>query len=47
MGGILKVVDENSSNGTVPWDVVQGNDTDSAVVRQRDLGGDRGDVEYP
>ena len=40
-------VDEDGSNGAGPWDSVQGSDTDSALVRQRELGGDRGDVKDP
>ena len=47
MGGNIKVLEQDGINGAGPWNDVQVSDIDSADVRQRKLGGDRGKVEDP
>ena len=46
VGGDLKGVEEDGSNGAGLWYYVQGSGTNSAAVRQKNFGGDGGDVEY-
>ena len=45
MGGDIKVVYEDGSNGVGPWDYVQGSVTNSAASRYQKKGGDGVDVD--
>ena len=47
MGYDLEGVDKDRVNSAGLWDYIQGSGTDIAAVRQKKLGGERGDVEDP
>ena len=47
VGYNLEVVDKDRVNSAGLWDYIQGSGTDIAAVRQKKLGGERGDVEDP
>ena len=47
VGDDLEDIDKNGRNGAGLCDGVQFSGTDSSAIRQKHLGGDRGDVEYP